>query len=68
MDAQLASLGYEFGPSKYSPALGYYGLRSDLSTAYPATFDIKLLYLPAFEGWDGHSPSVEDLLSGGGAG
>jgi hypothetical protein len=51
MNAQLASLGYELGNSKYSPALGYTGLRVLISgRPTQRLFDVRLLCLPTFDG------------------
>jgi hypothetical protein len=51
MDPKLATLGYELGPSKYSPALGYSGL-SLLISGRPTErlFDVKTLRVPTFDG------------------
>ncbi len=49
MNSRLASLGYELGPSKYSPALGYTGL-SVLISGHPTErfFDVKTLHIPTY--------------------
>jgi hypothetical protein len=51
MDAKLNSIGYDFGPSKYSPALGYSWLKVVISSnPTQRFFDVKLLSLPTFDG------------------
>jgi hypothetical protein len=59
MDAGLTSIGYEFTPSKYNPALGYSGLQLIIS-GQPTQrfFDIKLLNLPTFDGRFFHHTQV----------
>ena len=51
MDTKLRSIGYDFGPSKYSPALGYSSLKV-LISANPTHrfFDVKMLSIPTFDG------------------
>jgi hypothetical protein len=51
MDSRLASLGYELGPSKYSPALGYTSLKA-LISGHPTErfFDVKTLHIPTYDG------------------
>jgi len=51
MNSRLASLGYELGPSKYTPPLGYTGL-SVLISGHPTEryFDVKTLHIPTFDG------------------
>jgi hypothetical protein len=51
MISRLASLGYELGPSKYTPSLGYTGL-SVLISGHPTEryFDVKTLHIPTFDG------------------
>lgn len=59
MDAKLASYGYEFEASKYSPALGYSGLRL-LISGRPTQrfFDVKTLHVPTFDGRFYHQTQV----------
>lgn len=59
MDAKLASYGYEFEASKYSPALGYSGLRL-LISGRPTQrfFDVKTLHIPTFDGRFYHQTQV----------
>lgn len=59
MDPKLATLGYELGPSKYSPALGYSGLSlliSDRPTE--RLFDVKMLRVPTFDGRYFHQTQI----------
>jgi hypothetical protein len=59
MDPKLATLGYEFGPSKYKPALGYNGL-SLLISGRPTQrlFDVKTLRIPTFDGRYFHQTQI----------
>lgn len=51
MDNKLHSFGYEFEPSKYSPPLGYSGLRTIISSQQTERyFDVKVLHVPTFDG------------------
>jgi len=51
MDAKLNSIGYDFGSSKYSPALGYSWLKVVISgNPTQRFFDVKLLSVPTFDG------------------
>ena len=51
MDAKLNSIGYDFGPSKYSPALGYSWLKVLISgNPTQRFFDVKMLNIPTFDG------------------
>ena len=51
MDANLASIGYVFDPSKYSPGLGYSRLRIVISgRPTQRFFDVKSLHVPTFDG------------------
>ena len=59
MDANLHTTGYRFGPSKYSPPLGY----SRLEVIIPARpsqryFEVKALRLPTFDGRYFHQTQV----------
>jgi hypothetical protein len=59
MDANLASIGYEFGPSKYSPGLGYSRLKTVISgRPTQRYFDIKALHVPTFDGRFYHQTQV----------
>lgn len=59
MDEKLASLGYVFGPSRYSPALGYSGLRLIISGRPTRRFfDAKTLHIPTFDGRFYHTTQV----------
>lgn len=51
MNDKLTSIGYELVPSKYSPNLGYSGLRTVIS-GKPSQryFDVKMLNIPTFDG------------------
>lgn len=51
MDNKLHSFGYEFEPSKYSPPLGYSGLKTIIPNQ-PAKrfFDVKVLHVPTYDG------------------
>jgi hypothetical protein len=50
MDYVLRSLGYEFNQSKYSPPLGYSGLRVIISSQpTKRLFDVKALHIPTFD-------------------
>jgi len=59
MDTKLASLGYEFGPSRYSPNLGFSRL-SVVISGRPAQrfFDVKTLHIPTFDGRFYHQTQV----------
>lgn len=59
MDSKLASLGYELGPSKYSPALGNSDLKV-LISGRPTQrfFDVKTLHVPTFDGRYFHQTQV----------
>lgn len=59
MDTKVASLGYEFGPSKYSPALGYSQLGLVISgRPTQRFFDVKTLHIPTFDGRFYHQTQV----------
>ena len=50
MDDRLTTLGYEFLPSKYSPDLGFSGLRVLISGKPTQRFyDVKALHVPTFD-------------------
>lgn len=59
MDPKLATLGYELGPSKYTPALGYSSL-SLLISSRPTErlFDVKALRVPTFDGRYFHQTQI----------
>jgi hypothetical protein len=51
MNSKLTALGYELGPSKYSPPLGYSGLSVLISGhSTERYFDVKTLHVPTFDG------------------
>ena len=51
MDTKLSSIGYDFGPSTYSPALGNSWLKVLISgNPTQRFFDVKLLSIPTFDG------------------
>jgi hypothetical protein len=59
MIAALASIGYEFEPSKYSPNLGYSGLKIVISGQPTQRFyDFKTLHIPTFDGYNFHRTHV----------
>jgi len=59
MDAKLASIGYEFEASKYSPGLGYSRLRIVISgRPTQRFFDVKSLHIPTFDGRFYHQTQV----------
>ncbi len=59
MDAKLASYGYEFEASKYSPGLGYSRLRLVISgRPTQRFFDVKTLHIPTFDGRFYHQTQV----------
>jgi hypothetical protein len=59
MDDRLTTLGYEFLPSKYSPALGFSGLKVVISGKPSQRFlDVKALHIPTFDGRFYHQTQV----------
>jgi hypothetical protein len=59
MNSNLTNFGYEFGPSKYSPGLGYSRLRVVISgKPTQRYFDVKLLRIPTFDGRFFHQQQV----------
>ena len=59
MDARLTTLGYEFEPSKYSPGLGFSGLKVVISgKPTQRFFDVKTLHVPTFDGRFYHQTQV----------
>ena len=59
MDNKLHSFGYEFEPSKYSPPVGYSGLRTIISSQPTKRFfDVKALHVPTFDGRYYHQTKV----------
>jgi len=59
MKDQLTSIGYELMPSKYSPDLGFSGLRTIISgKPTQRYFDVKTLHLPTFDGRFFHQTQV----------
>ncbi len=59
MDARLLSIGYDFGPSRYSPPMGFSELKVIIS-GKPAQrfFDVKALHAPTFDGKYYHETKV----------
>jgi hypothetical protein len=59
MDPKLAAFGYILEPSKYSPDLGYSGLKV-LIAGQPTQrlFDVKTLHVPTFDGRFYHQTQV----------
>jgi hypothetical protein len=62
MDTKLTSFGYILEPSKYSPALGYAGLKV-LIAGKPTQrlFDVKVMHLPTFDSRYYHRALVSRL-------
>lgn len=59
MEAKLASLGYLFDPSKYTPSLGYSRLKIAISgRPTQRYFDIKALHIPTFDGRFFHQTQI----------
>ncbi len=59
MDDRLTTLGYEFLPSKYSPGLGFSGLRVVISGKPTQRFyDVKTLHVPTFDGRFYHQTKI----------
>jgi hypothetical protein len=59
MDTKLASYGYNLEPSKYTPALGYAGLKVLISgKPTQRLFDVKTLHIPTFDGRHYHQTTV----------
>ena len=59
MCAQLLTIGYELGPSKYSPPVGYSGLKTLISgKPTQRLYDVKLLRVPTFDGRYFHKTAV----------
>jgi len=59
MDAQLLTLGYQLGPSKYTPRIGYSWLRAVISgRPTQRFFDVKSLHLPTYDGRYFHQTQI----------
>jgi hypothetical protein len=59
MDTKLTSFGYLLGPSKYTPELGYSGLKVLISEKPTQRFfDVKTLHIPTFDGRHYHQTQV----------
>jgi hypothetical protein len=59
MDAELASIGYKFDPSRYTPPLGFSRLQALLSGKPNGRFfEIKTVHLPTFDGRFFHQTQI----------